>query len=141
MTYEASAVELPCSKGNCVRFYVSDGTGIEKYTPLVLSGSAGVVAGVRGAKAASATATTELFCGIAAEEKVASDGQVYISAYTSGIFDMYCGKAVGNGTIVKLSGLFLTDAAAADLLSGAVVGKLLEGSTSGGLANVAIGLY
>ena len=139
MAYEAVESSVPFNSGQVIRFAVSDGTGIEKGTPLVLSGAA--VNSTSMVKAASAAGTIEVFAGIAQDEKVASDGSTTIGAATNGVYRMYAGIAMGAGTLVSLSGLFLKPATAGEILSGAVVGKLLEATTTGTQVRVAIGCY
>ena len=64
-----------------IMFTCANETGIEKGTLLKLSDPNTV---------AAATADNDIFIGIAAEEKIASDGKTKIAVYTRGIFKMVC---------------------------------------------------
>jgi len=91
-----------------VPFTCADGTGIEKGTLLMLSDPMTV---------AKVTGAAPVVCGVAAEEKIASDGKTTIGVYLRGIF-----KATAGGTIAVGAGLIaengtnevLTATAAAD---------------------------
>lgn len=99
-------------------FIVADGTGIEKGQILKLTDPR---------TAAASTAANDVIAGIAAVEKVASDGRTALAVYTTGIFDMICSGTVTLGSPV------CTDAAGANhiksvtQLSGAnILGYALE---------------
>ena len=81
MANEAIIVELLGNKGDPVRFTCADNTGIAKGTVMELTTP-------RTVKAVSAA--DKPLVGIAAEEKVADDGQTSISVYTNGIFQLKC---------------------------------------------------
>jgi len=78
MANEAVIIEL-FNGGRPIRFTCADGTGIEKGTLLELTSPRTVIAN---------TNDNAPIAGIAAAEKVASDGATEIAAYTDGIFDM-----------------------------------------------------
>jgi len=83
----------------------ADGTGIAKGAALKLSGAFTVVA---------CTAGDDEFGGVAAEEKIASDGKLTISVYRDGIFKAEAGSTgVALGMPCKLEGVneFTTTAA------------------------------
>jgi len=135
MTNEAVTIELTgTSKGNPVRFDCADETGIEKgtllwfSTPYLVSGAA---------------CEAKPFAGIAATEKVANDGQTTIGVYTSGLFDLKsANEAITAGSLVVLSGANLIGTAlAANILTGAIVGKAVETGAANEVIKVAVGIY
>ena len=120
MANEAVIIEL--NNNNPIRFTVADGTGIEKGALLKLSADP---------RTAAAATEDAVFAGIAATEKVASDGQVSLGLHVPGqgnIFDLTCcGGGVTLGAMVKLSGAnLICDASDADFEAGKVIGKALE---------------
>ena len=125
MANEAVIVELLGNEGEAVDFTVADGVAISKGT--LMSGG-----DLRVASASAGTA--DVFVGVAAADKEASDGATNLALYTHGIFDMTvnAGTAVTAGAMVVLSGAnLIRDAIAEELLTGAVIGQALEtGSTS-----------
>lgn len=133
MANEAVIIEL-IDGGRPIRFTCADGAGIEKGTLLKLADP----------RTASATsADNDPFCGIAAAEKVASDGSTSIAAYTCGIFDLKdSGAGITAGATVNIGGANLIIAsAAADLLTGSVVGRALETAAADEVIAVAVGVY
>ena len=110
-------LELP------VAFTCADGTGIEKGALLTLSDPATV---------ATTTGDTDAIIGIAAEEKIASDGNTTISVYMRGIFKGFAGSA-GTTAGVALISDTATGAAnelvKADVDSEHIVGRALETAT------------
>lgn len=114
------------------RVTVADNTAIPKGTLLKLSGD----------YTAAASASTDVFYGIAIEEKTAGDGVVEIGAAQDGVWDIACSTAsVTLGAIVVLSGSDqIKNAAEADLVLGKVVGKALEAGSSGEVIRVAVGV-
>lgn len=79
MTNEAIIVELLGNKGDPIRYTVADGTPIPK-------GSLMILVSPRIAQIHAVIDTP--FIGIAAHEKVASDGSTSMSVYTNGIFQL-----------------------------------------------------
>jgi hypothetical protein len=73
--------------------------------------------------------------GIAAEEKVANDGQTSIGVWQDGIFDCLATGAIPVGSLVRISGAntvgFLPAGADNGISGGLVLGKALETSTDG----------
>lgn len=114
MTGEATLVyetELP------IPFTCADGTGIEKGTLLELTDPMTVVA-VSGAD--------KPIAGIAAEEKIASDGKTTIAVYRRGIFKMLAGEAsilIGNPLT---SHSVVNEVINADINNTHIVGRALE---------------
>ena len=134
MANEAVIIELLGNGGDPVRFTVADGATIEKGTLLKLTDPRTAIA---------SSADNDPFCGIAAAEKVASDGSVTLAAYTKGIFDLKdSGSGITVGATVNVGGANLVIAsAAADLLTGSVVGRALETASAAEVIAVAVGVY
>lgn len=134
MANEAVIIELLGNGGDPVRFTVADGSGIEKGVLLKLTDPRTAIA---------SSADNDPFCGIAAAEKVASDGSVTLAAYTKGIFDLKdSGSGITCGATVNVGGANLVIAsAAADLLTGSVVGRALETASAAEVIAVAVGVY
>jgi len=133
MANEAVIIEL-FNGGRPIRFTCADGTGIEKGTLLELTSPRTVIAN---------TNDNAPIAGIAAAEKVASDGATEIAAYTDGIFDMLTDTgtdAVGTMMANSATENTIQGADAADLLQGSVVGKVLETCTNGGTHAVRVNL-
>lgn len=85
----AQIIELLGNPRGCpIRYTVADGAGIAKGTYLKITDPR---------TAAAQTATADAFAGIAAAEKVASDGSTTLAAYTYGIFLLTSGAAVTVG--------------------------------------------
>ena len=119
MANEAVIIEL-FNGGRPMRYTVADGTGIEKGTIMELSGD----------KTIQANQTDNTPCvGIAAHEKVASDGSTTLAVYTDGIFDCLTdagSDALGVAMSSSATANTLQTADAADLLNWAVLGNILE---------------
>lgn|SRR3990167_4417689 len=75
-----------------IDFTVADGTGIEKGAILALTDPRTAVA--------PTVLATQALAGIAAREKVASDGRTRLSIFTKGIFDMTASGAITVGNAV-----------------------------------------
>jgi hypothetical protein len=76
-------------------FTCADSTGIEKGTLLTLSDPMTV---------AATSADNDIFAGVAAEEKIANDGNTQIAVYRAGVFrmkDSGAGVTVGTDVVVK----------------------------------------
>ena len=131
MANEAVIIELLGNGGDPVRFTVANATGIEKGTLLK-------VADPRTASATSAD--NDAFAGIAASEKVASDGATTLAAYTHGIFDLKdSGAGITAGERVSIAGAnLISKVAAADLLF-ADVGIALETASASEVIAVLVG--
>lgn len=137
MANEAVIVEL-FDGGRPIDFTVPNGTAVAKGTVMVNSGA-------RTVRAAQATDGTTNFMGIAAAEKVASDGQTNLALYTNGIFDIVCvakGHLPKVGHKVYLSGANLIRMGKANEdFSGAAVGVALEDGVASTACEVAVGVY
>jgi len=129
MANEAVIIEL-FNGGRPINYTCADNTTIEKGTILELSGDRTVIAN---------TNDNSPNVGIAAAEKVADDGSTTIPAYTDGIFDILTTsgtEAVGIKVSSSQTENVVQAADAADLLSGAVLGMVLE--TAGNAEVVAV---
>ena len=119
-----------------VGFTVTNGTGIEKGTLLKLTDNMNAII---------TDGSANKVAGIAAEEKVASDGKTELGVYLRGIFKCTAGGTitVGDGLISEAGGTkeVLADTAPAD--NAAVFGIALQDATDGQtlkvLLNVGIG--
>jgi len=82
---------------------------------------------------AAATADNDLFGGIAAEEKIASDGKLQIAVYRGGIFKCEAGTSgvtVGLDVVIEAANEF-TDYTTLDDEKGIKFGKALETASNG----------
>lgn len=130
MTNEATLMvesDLP------LMFTCADGAGIEKGTVLALTDPMTV---------AACTADNDVFAGIAAEEKIASDGKTKIAAYIRGVFKMVIAAGntttVGQDVVIKggnTIGVYTT----LDDEKGYKVGKALETGAAGESVLVQVG--
>lgn len=125
MANEAIIVELlgdSNKPGNPVRYTVADGVGIAKGTLMKLSGDPRTIEANAG--------DGDIFVGIAAEEKVASDGKTSMAVYTKGIFTLQETNAgeIAFGSYVKTDGanMIATADEAGAQASKEIVGMALE---------------
>lgn len=116
-----------------VPFTCSDGTGIEKGTLLKLTDPFTV---------AATSADNDTFIGIAAEEKIASDGKTKIGVYLRGVFKLVVDAGdtttVGQHCVIRAAnaiGLYDT----LDWEVGKVVGLALETGAAGESVLVLVG--
>lgn len=131
MANEAVIIELLGNRGDVVRYTCADGNGIEKGTLLWMTDPRTI---------SGASAVQKPFAGIAAEEKVANDGQTSIGVFTNGIFDIYADAAIAAGTFVTISGQNkVKTATTADILSGCAIGRALETASAAETIAVKIG--
>ena len=108
-----------------VPFTCADGAGIEKGALLLLTDRMTV---------ATTTRDTDEIIGVAAEEKIASDGKTKIAVYLRGIFKGYAGAAgvtAGIGIISDTGTGAANELVNADVNSEALVGMALETATDG----------
>lgn len=125
MANEAVISEL--SGLNPEPFTVADGTAISKGCLLKI--------GSDPYTAEASAADSDVYAGVAAADKVASDGSTRLSVHTPGqgnIFDMTCGGAgVTLGAWVSLSGVnIIKNATEAEVVTGDVIGQALETGTA-----------
>lgn len=135
MANEAVIIELGPNGGMPIRRTVANGTTISGMTLCKLADPN---------TASAATGTGEAFAGIATSDKIANDGSTTLAFYTEGVFDL-TNAAAGTpsaGAIVVMSGANLIRAAvAADLLTGAVVGKIEETAAASEVVRVRLTGY
>lgn len=115
-------------KGCPVRYTCANGVGIAKGTLMELTSPRTVIAN---------TNANAPLVGIAAHEKVASDGATTISVYTNGIFDVLIGAGAQSAGKVQANSATentVEAAAAADFLNSSTLGYLLE-DTAGGVVS------
>jgi hypothetical protein len=117
-----TCLSYPDGKGDVISFGVGNAVALEKYDILKMSGAYSV---------AKASASGDIIAGLAATEKVASDGSTTIGAITSGVFDLFVGGAVAIGDDLVFSGAHalgqqLRKYTTLDDEKGAVIGKALE---------------
>lgn len=117
MADEAVLVE---GEGGVQDFTVNDSVTIEKFTLCKLADP----------RTASATSGTgDIFAGIAATEKNSTDNASELGLWTEGIFKLtnVAGPSITAGAMVVTSGAnLIRTAVAAELLTGAIIGKALE---------------
>lgn len=108
-----------------IPFTVADGAGIEKGTVCKMSDPA---------TAAASSADNDVFAGIAAVEKIASDGNTRLALYRRGIFKMVVAAAqtatVGKLAVIKGANT-VGDYTTLDGETGYVVGRFLETGAAG----------
>jgi hypothetical protein len=104
-----------------IDFIVADGTAISKGTLLKLTDP----------RTAAATAADEdVFAGIAARDKVASDGRTRLAVYRRGIFAlMATAAAITAGDAVAIGGANTIKKADASCVGSKVIGIALESTT------------
>lgn len=129
MANEAVCIETPT---RFARVTVADGGAIPYGTIIKLSDpNTGAVS----------SADNDVFGGIAWEEKSASDGITQLTVALDGVWDLKdSGAGITCGAIVNIGGANLIIAsAAADLLTGSVVGKALETAAASEVIRVRVG--
>lgn len=109
-----------------IPFTVADGAGIEK---------GAVLKATDPMTAASADGTDDVVAGIAASEKIASDGKTKLGVYRRGIFKMYlsgsCSVGDPLGTIATFTNFVASNKNTANLSGSQVLGTALETGTNG----------
>jgi len=110
-----------------IQFTVSDATGIEKGTVLTLSDPN---------TAAATVAAGAMVAGIAASEKIASDGNTKLGVYREGIFKLTASGAIAVGKFVQTASGSGKDNkimahTGAFVSGGTVLGQALETAASG----------
>lgn len=121
MANEATIIELLGNKGDPIRYTCADGNAIAKGALLVITDPRTVVVH---------SGADQPIAGIAAAEKVASDGSTTIAVYTNGIFDITAAAAgvttVGARVAGSATANMTTAADASDLLQSSDVGYVME---------------
>ena len=134
MADEAIIVELLGNKGDPIRYTVDNTHAIAKGSLMELTSPRTVIQG---------TDADRPFAGIAAEEKVALDGQTSMSVYTNGIFQL---KVLAGGTQAEIGdfvSLTATDNQVSlmdtlDWEKGWAVGRAMETIAVGGTGMVRV---
>ena len=132
MADEAIIVELLGNKGDPIRYTVADGTGIAKGSLMELTTPRTVI---------QSTAVDRPLVGIAAQEKVANDGQTSIAVYTNGIFQMKCVTTqleIGDYCSASATDNNVTLSTTLDIEKGWAVGYALETVAPGATGMVRI---
>lgn len=115
-------------QGRALNFTIADAPAVTKGALMKLSGS----------RTVGASAAGDVWAGILARDKVASDGITSAAIYTNGVFTLYAGggTTIAIGENVKLSGANIVegDVAEADWLAGKVIGKNLGPAIAVGTA-------
>ena len=134
MANEAVMVEGPYEVHD---FTITDGDSVSALTLMTLEDTRGT-----GASSADGAA----FAGILVTDKVANNGTTEHGHYVKGVFKLTAVATIGDegaidfGDMVVVSGVNLIRAAeAADLLTGAVVGKAWESIAAGTTGEVHVG--
>ena len=107
---------------NPIDFTCADGTGIPKGTLLKLTDPRTAIAASGGG---------DMIAGIAAIEKVASDGQVRIAVWRKGIFDMLADGSIPIGGAVMADGTDNQVIASTGVTGAAQIGYALEAASDG----------
>ena len=135
MANEAVIIELLGNRGDPIYYTVADNTAIAKGTILTLQDPRTAIA---------ATGAGAVVAGIAAQAKVANDGQVRLAVYTNGIFDLTC-AAAGTATL----GSYVRSAAADNTITvcttldqetGKSIGRALETGSNNEVIQVRVQL-
>jgi len=116
------------------RYTVADGTAIPLNTFLQLSGDN---------TASAHSGDADVFAGIAWEEKTANDGITEITAALNGVWDVTDGgDSASLGELLALDGTANESrpAVAGDILTGSVIGKVLEAQAANEVSRVRIGV-
>lgn len=122
----ANEAVLRYRKSHPVDFTVADGAGIEKGTLLKVTDPR---------TAAAADGAADVIAGIAAREKIASDGRTQLAVYRDGVFDMVASGAITIGSAVcssETGSNFVKTAVGVVAASGAaMIGHALETAADG----------
>jgi hypothetical protein len=130
----AQETTLVLRNSDPIDFIVADGTGIEK----------GAVLKMTSPRTAIITSGSgDVFAGIAAREKIASDGRTRLSVFRRGIFRMTAsGANITAGVWVTNSGAnFIRLATEAEIAAGKGIGIALQDITAASAGEVMVGGY
>jgi len=107
-----------------IDFTVADGTAIPKGTLLKLTDPRTAII---------ADGSGDMLAGIAARDKIASDGRTQLAVFTKGIFTMQAGAAIAIGAPVMAEGTTANEVITASGVIGAsVLGYALEAAAGSG---------
>jgi len=128
MANEAVCIEAPKIIVNRI---CAEATNIPKGTIVQISGSPNTVS--------ASSADNDVFGGITVEEFKGGEGLTHVACAMDGAFNILTSGAITMGAIVNISAAnTVNTSAAADLLTGSVVGKTEE--TAGGAATTRVRL-
>lgn len=128
MANELTKITLTNSNGNIRTFTCANATGITKGTLLKLTDPNTAII---------SSAVGDAICGVASEEKEASDGATTIGAWTDGVFKAYASGAITVGSPLMSAAdanypNYVKTAAAVSTASGAqIIGYALETASAG----------
>lgn len=137
MTNEAVPVETQAADDTTTDFTVADGTAIARYALLKLSGARTAILN----DGDLAENLAPAFAGIAAADKVASDGATNLALLQDGIFELTAANDnIALGAKVTLSGSnLIATATEANEITGSILGTAMEAITANGTGEVNIG--
>jgi len=130
MANEAVCIEAPTEFR---RVTVADGGAIPLYSLMQLSGD----------NTATISNGANVFAGIAWEEKTASDGITELTLAIDGVWDMKdAGASITLGGIASLNGVnLIKQATEAEMVTGAIVGKVFETAAASEVVRVHVGRF
>jgi hypothetical protein len=114
-----------------IDFTVADGVAIPKGTLLKLTD---------GRVAIAASGAGDMIAGIAARDKIASDGRTQLAVFTRGIFDMEADGTIAVGGAVMADGTGSTVIASTGVAGAAQIGYSLEAVTDGEIGQVMVNI-
>lgn len=117
----ADELTLVNRQSDPIDFIVADGTGIEKGTLLNVSDP----------RTAAAASANDNIAGVAAAEKIASDGRTRLAVFRNGIFEANCSGAAVVGDLVAASDDNFVKAAGSGLSGAQIIGTFLETASDG----------
>ena len=119
---------------NPIDFTVADGTGIEKGALLKITDPRTAII---------TSADGDMIAGIAAREKIASDGRTRLAVFRKGIFDMYASGAITLGEPVcsaAVDGANRVCHAGGTEAGAAIIGHSLETASDGEIIQIAVNI-
>ena len=131
MANEAVKVEGPYEIHD---FTIVNESGVEQFTLMRLKDA-------RAIWSSNSGESSEVFAGILATEKIASDGSTEVGCITKGDFKLTSVDSISAGALVSLSGAnLIKNATSGEILTGDVVGKAWEDIASGSSGEVHVGV-
>ena len=151
MANEAVIINLGYGQGDVQRYTVASGAAFEKGSTCYLTDPRTIFQTFDTTRGGG-NSLSGAFAGIAAEEKVAAEGNTSLGLWTSGIFDLKLatGATIHAGELVTFSGANTIDKFGsgagginfvAALSSGAFLGRALETGTSNEVIAVKLGSF
>ena len=114
-----------------IDFKVADGTAIPKGTLCKLTDPRTAIA---------ASGAGDMIAGIAARDKIESDGRTQLACFRRGIFDMEADGTIAIGAPVMADGTDSTVISATGVSGAAVIGHALEAAVDGEIFQVAVNI-